>query len=119
MIMGPGMLLFGLLDSAVAFILVYNIAKARFGGDRSALARTVGTILGVLVFIIYFGLIVWFNTDVYTVSREVKMTVYLAPIVLAILMTALILLSQPKKPLAENEEEETEEEDSAENTSEI
>lgn len=113
MTMSPGMLLFGLLDSGVAFYLVYNIAKAKFGGDKSTLARTIGTILGVLVFIVYFGVIVWFNTDFYTVSREVKMTVYLAPPVMAVLMVALVLLSQPPKKKNEPEESAEDEEETA------
>ena len=119
--MNPGMLLFGLLDSGLAFSLVYNIAKAKFGGDKSTVARVVGTILGEIVFIVYFGVIVWFNTAAHTVSREVKITVYLAPIVLAVLMLALVLLSQPpkKKETEEEHVEEGEEEETEENTEEL
>lgn len=108
MIMNPGMLLFGLLDSAIAFLLVFNLTRARFGGRKSTIGRTVGAILGILVFCVYFSVIVWFNTDIYTVSQAVKMTVYLAPIVLGILITALVILSQPPKKKPEEEDEETE-----------
>ena len=44
-----------------------------------------------------FAVIVWFNTNLYTVSFEAKMVVYLAPIVLAVLMGVLVWLSQPPK----------------------
>lgn len=111
MIMNPGMLLFGLIDSGVAFFLVYYIIKAKFGGNQKSIARILAAILGTLVFIVYFAVIVWFNTKTYTVSQEAKMVVYLAPIVLSILMTALVLLSQPpkeKKEETENEEAENE-----------
>ena len=97
MIMNPGMLLFGLIDSGVAFFLVYYIVKARFGGNQKAIARILAAILGTLVFTIYFAVIVWFNTATYSVAQEVKMVVYLAPFVLSALMTALVLLSQPPK----------------------
>lgn len=108
MTMNPAMLLFGLVDSGIAFFLVFYICRAKFGGMRSLVARTIGTILGTIVFTVYFGVIVWFNTVVYTVSQSVKLTVYLAPIVLTILMTALVLLSQPtreKKKTAGNKDE--------------
>ena len=36
MIMNPGMLLFGLVDSGVAFFLVYYMIKARFGGTNNS-----------------------------------------------------------------------------------
>lgn len=109
MTMNPGMLLFGLFDSALAFLLVFQVTKAKLGGSQSTVARTVATILGTIVFIIYFGAIVWFNTDIYTVSPAAKMVVYLAPIVLSLLMTVLVLLSAPPKkeeePPEENQEE--------------
>lgn len=101
MIMNPGMLFFGLIDSGIAFFLVYYTAKARFGGDKSGLARILAAILGTLTFVIYFGVIVWFNTEVHTVSQSAKLVVYLAPIVLSILMVALVLLSQPPGKKAE------------------
>lgn len=109
MIMNPGMLLFGLFDSALAFYLVYSVSVAKFGGAKKTRARTVGSILGMIVFIAMFATIVWFNTATKTVSDAVKMTVYLAPIVLTILMTILVLLSQP--PKKEEEEEKKEGED--------
>lgn len=106
MIMNPGMLLFGLIDSAVAFFLVYNIVKAKFGGDKSTLARSIAAVLGTIVFIVYFAVIVWFNTEPHTVRQEVKTVVYAAPFVLTILMSALVLLSQPPKAAEEKEEDE-------------
>ena len=118
MIMNPGMLLFGLVDSGVAFFLVYYMIKARFGGNNKAIARILAAILGILVFAVYFAVIVWFNTATYSVSQEVKLLVYLAPFVFSALMIALVLLSQPPKAntkeqneeeLEENMEEETEE----------
>ena len=109
MTMNPGMLLFGLFDSALAFLLIFQVTKAKLGGDQHTIARVVATILGTIVFIIYFGVIVWFNTDIYTVSSAAKMVVYLAPIVLSLLMTALVLLSAPPKKKEEPSEENPEE----------
>lgn len=104
--MNPGMLLFGLFDSGVAFFLVYSVVKAKFGGNQKAIARTLGTILGILVFIAEFCAIVWFNTNSHTVSDAAKNVVYAAPIVLSILLGILVLLSQPpKKKEDENEDE--------------
>lgn len=121
MIMNPGMLLFGLIDSGVAFFLVYYIVKARFGGNQKAIARILAAVLGTLVFTIYFAVIVWFNTATYSVTQEVKMVVYLAPFVLSALMTALVLLSQPPKEKekdedAEDTDKEIEENDTASET---
>ena len=109
MTMNPGMLLFGLFDSALAFLLVFQVTKAKLGGSKSTIARTVATILGTIVFIVHFGVIVWFNTDIYTVSSAAKMVVYLAPIVLSLLMTTLVLLSAPPKKKEEPSEENPEE----------
>ena len=117
MIMNPAMLLFGLVDSGVAFFLVYYMIKARFGGNKKAIARILAAILGILVFTVYFAVIVWFNTAAHSVSQEVKLLVYLAPFVFSALMVALVLLSQPPKEKAnEGTEEETDEklEDNAE-----
>lgn len=124
MIMNPGMLLFGLIDSGVAFFLVYYIVKARFGGNQKAIARILAAILGTLVFTIYFAVIVWFNTATYSVAQEVKMVVYLAPFVLSALMTALVFLSQPPKEkekdeAAEEIDKESEENDTASETEKI
>lgn len=124
MIMNPGMLLFGLIDSGVAFFLVYYIVKARFGGNQKAIARILAAVLGTLVFTIYFAVIVWFNTATYSVAQEVKMVVYLAPFVLSALMTALVLLSQPPKEkekdqAAEETDKESEENDTASETEKI
>ena len=117
-IMNPGMLLFGLFDSALAFYLVYHMTRARFGGERKALARVLAAILGTIVFVVYFGVIVWFNTDTYTVSAAAKRVVYLAPIVLTVLMTALILLSQPPKKKESTDEESEEDSESEDSPSE-
>ncbi len=108
MIMNPGMLLFGLVDSGLAFFLVFNVVRAKFGGIKSTLARTIGSVLGTIVFIVYFGIIVWFNTSIHTVSSEAKIVVYAAPIVLTILMAVLVLLSQPPKKKEKEEEPEEE-----------
>lgn len=113
MIMNPGMLLFGLFDSGVAFFLVYSVVKAKFGGNQKSIARTLGTVLGVLVFIAEFCAIVWFNTQAHTISQAGQNVVYAAPIVLSILTGVLVLLSQPpKQPNAE--EKKTEEEQAEE-----
>lgn len=116
MIMNPGMLLFGLLDSGVAFFLIYSVVKAKFGGNQKAVARTLGTILGILVFIAEFCAIVWFNTAKHTISQAFQNVVYAAPIVLSILTVVLVLLSQPpKKPDGESEETEKTDEDKLKN----
>ncbi len=115
-IMNPGMLLFGLFDSGLAFFLVYSVSKAKFGGNESSLARIISAILGTIIFIVYFGVIVWFNTDPSAAPQMAKTVVYAAPIVLTILMTALVLLSLP--PKTDTEEEEENEEETEEETSE-
>lgn len=112
-IMSPGMLLFGLIDSGVAFFLVYNIVKAKFGGNESKLARSLAAVLGTIIFIVYFAVIVWFNTNPYTVRQEVKTVVYAAPFVLTVLMSALVLLSLPPKKKEENPEGEAAEEEAS------
>lgn len=105
MIMNAGMLLFGLFDSVIAFLLVYFVTRAKLGGNQKKAARITAAILGTIVFIVYFGVIVWFNTDSYTVSPAAKQVVYWAPIVLSLLMTALVLLSLPPKKKEDTEEE--------------
>ena len=97
MIMNVGMLIFVIFDSVVAFFLVYNMIKATLGGDTKKLARIVSAIVATITASVYFAVIVWFNTNLYTVSFEAKMVVYLAPIVLAVLMGVLVWLSQPPK----------------------
>ncbi len=115
-----GMLLFALFDSGVAFFLVYYVAKAKFGGDQKSIARVLGAFLGTVTFIVYFAVIVWFNTYPVTASDAVKQVVYWAPPVLSALMLILVQLSKPPKKLTEEEEnteenaeneEETEEEE--------
>ena len=119
-----GMLLFALIDSGLAFFLVYYVAKAKFGGDTKSIARVMGAFLGTITFIIYFAVIVWFNTYPVTAPEEVKLVVYWAPFVLSALMLILIQLSKPSKKISpegvdeaegdtENEED-SEEENSAE-----
>lgn len=106
MTISPGMLIFCLLDSGIAFLFVFLVSRARFGGEKSTLARTLGAVLGTVVFILYFGVLIWFNTEPHTISDAGKKVVYAAPIVLSILMTSLTLLCQPPK----NKEQKTEEE---------
>ena len=61
------------------------------------LARVISAILGTLVFIVHFGVLIWFNTEPVTINAAGKAVVYAAPIVLSILMIILTLLSQPPK----------------------
>ena len=110
MTINPGMLIFCLLDSAIAFLLVFFVSRAKFGGEKSMLARVISAILGTLVFIVHFGVLIWFNTEPVTISAAGKAVVYAAPIVLSI----LTLLSQP--PKKENEEETEESENDTEET---
>ena len=81
----------------MVFFLVYNMIKAKLGGDTKKLARIVSAIVATITASVYFAVIVWFNTNLYTVSFEAKMVVYLAPIVLSVLMGVLVWLSQPPK----------------------
>ena len=97
MIMNVGMLIFGIFDSVVAFFLVYNMIKAKLGGDTKKLARIVSAIVATITASVYFAVIVWFNTNLYTISFEAKMVVYLSLFVLAVLMGVLVWLSQPPK----------------------
>ena len=116
-----GMLLFALFDSGVAFFLVYYVTKAKFGGDSKSIARTLGAVLGTLTFIVYFAVIVWFNTYPITASDAVKTVVYWAPLVLSALMLILVQLSKPPKKLPDEEElveEESEEETTDDSTEE-
>ena len=101
-----GMLLFALFDSGVAFFLVYYVTKAKFGGDKKAIARILGAVLGTITFITYFAVIVWFNTYPITASDAVKQIVYWMPIILSVLMLILIWLSKPQKPLPDTLEDE-------------
>lgn len=115
MIINPGMLIFALLDSGIAFLLVFFIVRARFGGVKSTLARSLGAVLGTITFIIYFAVLVWFNIEIHTISQAGKNVVYAAPIVLSILMSVLTLLSQPPKKAETAEEvDETETEETGE-----
>ncbi|MBO4396539.1 MAG: hypothetical protein J5819_09365 [Eubacterium sp.] len=107
-----GMLLFALFDSGVAFFLVYYVAKAKFGGDNKSIARILGAVLGTVTFIVYFAVIVWFNTYTITASDAVKQVVYWAPPVLSVLMLVLIQLSKPPKKQITDEEDS---DDNAEN----
>ena len=111
MTINPGMLLFCILDSCIAFFFVYFITRSKFGGVQKTLARILASILATLVFIVYFAVLIWFNTAHRTVSQAAQNVVYAAPIVLSILMTVLTLLSQPpKKEETTEETEESEEE---------
>ena len=113
----PGMLLFCILDSCIAFLLVFFVSRAKFGGSNNALARIVSSIVGTIVFIVYFCILIWFNTESYTISDAGQKVIYAAPIVLSILMVILTWLSQPPKKkeaekLTANEEQEETENDS-------
>lgn len=111
MTINPGMLLFCILDSCIAFFFVYFITRSKFDGVKKTLARILASILATLVFIVYFAVLIWFNTAHRTVSQAAQNVVYAAPIVLSILMTVLTLLSQPpKKEETTEETEESEEE---------
>ena len=83
MTINPGMLIFCLLDSSIAFLLVFFVSRAKFGGEKSMLARVISAILGTLVFIVHFGVLIWFNTEPVTISAAGKAVVYAAPIVLS------------------------------------
>lgn len=93
----PGMLIFCILDSCIAFLLVFFVSRARLGGSASTLARIFSSLLGTITFILYFCTLIWFNTTRNTVSDAAKTVTYVAPIVLSLLMIALTWLSQPPK----------------------
>lgn len=84
------------------------------GAKKVCLPGVISAILGTLVFIVHFGVLIWFNTEPVTISAAGKAVVYAAPIVLSILMIILTLLSQP--PKKENEEETEESENDTEET---
>ena len=114
MTINPGMLLFCILDSCIAFFLVFFVTRSKFGGAEKALARIIATVLGTIVFIVYFAVLIWFTTESHTLEDAWQKVIYAAPIVLSALMIILTLLSQPPKPEKESEEteanKETEEE---------
>ncbi len=103
-----GMLIFGLFDGGLAFLIVFCLLKARFKGKT--IGRVLGTILGTIVFTIYIGLFVLFNTPGVRVNPDFRNIIYAAPIVMAILLSVLVLLCQPPKKKEESEETEDEEE---------
>ncbi len=107
MIINPGMLIFALFDSGIAFLLVFFVTRSKFGGNESVLARTLGAVFGTIIFIAYFAGIIWFNTEPHTISEAGKMVIYASPIVLSILMAVLTFLSQPPKTEEETQEDET------------
>lgn len=97
MTINPGMLFFCIFDSVIAFFLVFFVTRSKFGGAKKTLARVLASLLGILVFAIYFAVLIWFNTEPHTISDAGKMVVYAAPIVFSVLMIILTLLSQPPK----------------------
>lgn len=113
----PGMLIFALFDGGLAFLIVFCLVKAHF--KKEMLGRSLGTILGMIIFSIYIALFVLFNTPGVFVRPDLKWIVYLAPIVLFVLLTVLVLLSQPpkKRDLEDTdlEKENTETEEAGEN----
>ena len=99
-----GMLIFGLIDGALAYAVVFNLIKARFKCGK--FGRIMGTILGTIVFANYIALFVWFNTPGVFVNPDFRNIIYAAPIVLSVLLTILVLLSQPPKKTGEEEQTE-------------
>ena len=95
MTISVGMLLFCIIDSIVAFFLVYHVTKAKI--RKKNIAQIISAILDILVASAFFAVTIWFNTSPYTISKEAQYVVYLAPIVLSILMIILVLLSAPPK----------------------
>lgn len=112
----PAMLIFCILDSCIAFLLVFFVSRAKFGGNDSALARIISSILGTIVFITYFAVLIWFNTESRTLSDAWQKVIYAAPIVLSLLMMLLTWLSQPPKQKKDKDEEESTEADEEEET---
>ena len=100
-----GMLIFGLFDGSLAYAVVYCLLKSRFKGGK--IGRILGTILGTITFAAYIALFVWFDTTRETVNPDFKRIIYAAPIVLSVLLSALVLLSQPPKQnnMADGEED--------------
>lgn len=97
-----GMLIFGLFDGALAYTIVYCLLKARLGGKK--LGRILGTIFGTLIFSVYIALFVYMNTPGVHVNPDFRNLIYAAPIVLFVLLTALVLLSQPPKRISGEED---------------
>lgn len=90
-----GMLIFGLFDGSLAYAVVYCLLKARFKGGK--IGRILGTILGTITFAAYIALFVWFDTTHQAVNPDFKTIIYAAPIVLSVLLSVLVVLSQPPK----------------------
>ena len=99
-----GMLIFGLFDGGLAYAIVYCLLKSRFKGKK--IVRILGVIMGTIIFSIYTALFIWFNSPHVSVNPDVKTVVYAAPIVLSVLLSALVLLSQPPKLKKEDGTEE-------------
>lgn len=102
-----GMLIFGLFNGGLAYAIVFCLIKSSLKGGR--LGRILGTILGIIVFTGYLAVFIRINTPGVSVNPDFRNILYAAPIVLTILLTALVLLSQPPKN-QETDEEETDEE---------
>lgn len=109
-----GMLIFGLFDGSLAYAVVYCLIKARFNGGK--IGRILGTILGTIIFTAYIALFVWFDTTHKIVNPDFKNLIYAAPIVLSVLLSTLVVLSQPPKQNVPEDGEEMEEEASDEIT---
>lgn len=99
-----GMLIFGLIDGALIFAIVFCLLKAWFKGKK--IGRILGTILGTILFSVYIALFVYFNTPGVRVNPDFRTFIYSAPIVLSVLLTVLVYLSQPPKVQTGNEEPE-------------
>ncbi len=105
-----GMLIFGLFNGGLSYAIVFCLVKSSLKGGR--LGRILGVILGTIVFTGYLAAFIRINTPGVSVNPDFRNILYAAPIVLTILLTALVLLSQPPKK-QEADEEETDEENEA------
>lgn len=109
MTINTGMLIFCFLDACIAFFLVFFVVRSKFGGPRKTFARLMASILGILVFILYFSTLLWFNMCPQTLSEGEKTMVYAAPFVLSALTIALAYLSRPLKKDDEDEKKKEDE----------
>lgn len=108
-----GMLIFGLFNGGLAYAIVFSLIKSSLKGGR--LGRILGAILGIIIFTGYLAVFIWINTPGVSVNPDFRNILYAAPIVLTILLTALVLLSQPPKQ-EETDEEQTDGENEADDS---
>lgn len=98
-----GMLIFGLFNGGLAYAIVFSLIKSGLKGGK--LGRILGTILGIIIFTAYLAVFIRINTPGVSVNPDFRNILYAAPIVLTVLLTALVLLSQPPKTQEADEEE--------------